>query len=84
MGLSSNNLIWVSILSECCFGVAAVFNIGVVAIFIIEVMMLDELNCDGWLSKSLLSEISEQISTSLLGGEVEGEFKTSVTGLVIL
>ena len=46
--------------SEWCFGVAAVFNIGVVATFTIEVVKLDELNWEGWPPKSLLSEISEQ------------------------
>ena len=76
--LSSNDLIWVFMSSEC-FGVAAVFNIGVVATFTIGVM-LDKLNWDGWLSKSLLSEISGKISTSSSGGR----FKTSVTGLIIL
>ena len=43
--LSSNDLIWVSMSSEC-FGVAAVFNIVVVAIFTIG-FTLDELNWDG-------------------------------------
>ena len=32
--------------SECCFGVAVAFNIGVLATFTIGVM-LDELNWDG-------------------------------------
>ena len=65
--------------SEWCFGVLAVFNVGVVATLTIGVM-LDELIWDGWLSKSLLPEISEQISTSSSGGR----FKTSVTGSIIL
>ena len=72
-------MIWVSMSSEWCFGIAAVFSIGVLAAFTIGVM-LDELNWDGWLSKSILSVISEQISTSSSGGR----FKTSVTPLIIL
>ena len=46
--LSSNNLIWVSMSSEWCFGVAVVFNIEVVVE--IGVVILDELTWDGWLS----------------------------------
>ena len=67
ISLSSDDLIWVSLSSEWCFGVAAVFKIGVVATSTIGVM-LDELNWDGWPSKSVLSEISEQIPTSLSRG----------------
>ena len=62
--------------SEWCFGVLVVFNVGVVATFTVGVM-LDELSWDGWLSKSLLSEISEQISTSSSGER----FKISVMRL---
>ena len=54
--------------SEWNFEVAAVFNIGVVAIFAIRFVMFNELNWEGWLSKSLPSEISEQILTSSSGG----------------
>ena len=50
--------------SEWNFEVAAVFNIGVVAIFTLRFVMFNELNWGGWLLKSLPSEISEQISTS--------------------
>ena len=67
ISLSSDDLIWVSLSSEWCFGVAAVFKIGVVATSTIGVM-LDELNWDGWPSKSVLSEISDQIPTSLSRG----------------
>ena len=63
--------------SEKCFGVPVVFNIGVVTI---GVVMLEELNSDGWLSKSLQPEISIQIPTSSSGGR----FKTLITGLIIL
>ena len=74
ISLSSDDLIWVSLSSEWCFGVAAVFKIGVVATSTIGVM-LDELNWDGWPSKSVLSEISEQIPTSLSrgGGDLKSQ-----------
>ena len=61
--MSSNDLIWVSTSSELCLGVAAVFNIAVIATFTIGVI-LNELTWDDWLSKSLLCGISEQVSTS--------------------